>query len=179
MSDSDLPSAILGREFDLTGVELENFDAKTTADELHGHGMLVGGLGLILETDRQVCEVFDDLQLCRLPNTAAWLSGIANQRGSMVPIFDIEALLGFNRDKSQKSKQNYMIYGKKEDAVGMLIDDMPNRVVFVAEERLSSMPPLPAVLQPFVQECYEQDGKIWIRWDIFAFFDAMRDRVAA
>lgn len=179
MSDSEKPSDVLNRQFDLTGVNTEPSSLQSTQLELRGHGFFVGGIGLLLETEKHVCEVFDDLQLCRLPNTASWLCGIANQRGNMVPIFDLERLLDLEVEDEKKIKRNILIYGKKERAVGMLVDGMPMRVALEEEELLRSMPPLPTILQPFVKHSYEKSGKIWVVWDIFEFFETMRERVAA
>lgn len=145
-------------------------------DKLRMHAFMIGNLGMLLNTEHTVCEVFDDLPLCRLPNSTAWLRGIANQRGKMVPIFDLHGLLDIAQPE-QRRKQKFLVVGKGEDAVGMLIDQLPNRVVLSGNERLTFNPPLPERLQPFVRACYEIEKRIWIDWDISGFFHLFSEEV--
>ncbi len=178
-SAGKLPSELLGRKFELPDRDANAFVDPDEIYRFRGHAFVLDNMRLLLETEKTVCEVFDSLALCRLPNTPPWLHGIANQRGNMVPIFDLHLLFALKRaGRDGKKKQKYLIFGQKESAVGMLIEDLPVRVDLDPEERMSAIPPLPAKLQPYVRLCYRHEGKLWIAWDVQALFAAVSGEIA-
>lgn len=176
MTDSKLPSEVLEVQFELP--DDDGKAAEENSDNFRGHGFRLGDLGLLLLTENTVCEVSDQLQMCSLPNTAPWLYGIANQRGNMVPVFDMAQLLGFDSERTGKNP-NVLIYDQKESAVGMVIEELPVRMELGSEERMGNIPPLPERLQPFVRACYRYDNTIWVTWDVHGFFSALSEQVAA
>lgn len=178
MSDTKLPSEVLGTQFELPDAVVVSDTGGDELDAFHGHGFRIGDLGLLLLTENTVCEVSDQLQLCQLPNTAPWLYGITNQRGNMVPVFDLALLLGFAREQSNK-KPNMLIYDQKDAAVGMLIEELPVRMELGADERMGNIPPLPERLQSFVRACYRYDNTIWVNWDVHGLFASLSDQIAA
>lgn len=179
MSASKLPSEILGKKF-----ELPDYDASAYVDpdeiyRFRGHAFVLGNMRLLLETEKTVCEVFDNLALCRLPNTPSWLRGVANQRGNMVPVFDLYTLFGLKRPENDgKKRAKYLIFDQKDSAVGMVIEDLPVRIELEPDERMAAIPPLPARLQPYVRLCYRHEGKLWIAWDVHALFEAVSGEFA-
>ncbi len=178
MATGKLPSEVLNRKFQLPDVDANAYVDPDEIYRFRGHAFTLGNLHLLLATEKSVCEVFDQLAICRLPNTVDWLHGVANQRGNMVPIFDLKLLFNLQQD-SGKKRFKYLIYGQKEAAVGMLIEDLPIRVELDPEERMAAIPPLPANLQPYVRLCYRHDGKLWIAWDVHELFSAVSGLVAA
>ena len=47
---------------------------------------------------------------------------------------------------------------------------MPARISLDRKDSLPSIPPLPEALQPFAHVCYQTDNKVWVDWDVDAFF---------
>lgn len=179
MTIGKLPSEVLSRRFELPDVDVNAYVDPDEIYRFRGHAFTLDNMHLLLETEKTVCEVFDQLALCRLPNTAAWLHGIANQRGNMVPVFDLKLLFGLGATSTNKKNVKYLIFGQKEAAVGMLIDELPVRIDLEPEERMAAIPPLPANLQPYVHLCYRHDNKLWIAWDVHELFSAASEQVAA
>lgn len=178
MTDTRLPSEVLEGGFELPDPVVDEVAVGDELDTFRGHGLRLGDLGLLLLTENTVCEVSDQLHLCTLPNTAPWLYGIANQRGNMVPVFNLAMLLGFDSQNNNK-KPNLLIYDQKDSAVGILIEDLPVRMELGADERMGNIPPLPERLQAFVRACYRYDNTIWVHWDVHGFFSALSDQIAA
>ena len=56
------------------------------------YGVLIGGLHLLLAGDGAV-RVLEPPPVLRMPNTRAWFLGLANVRGSLVPVYDLVAWL--------------------------------------------------------------------------------------
>lgn len=172
-----LPSKVLNNPFILNestqhDTEMNNTDVSSS---FWTHGYSVSGLGLLLP-EGTVGEVFDNLPLCKLPNTSEWLHGMASQRGKVVPIFDLAKIFGLKLNNEQATRK-YFLIGQREKTMGILIDEMPVRIFLGAEDRLSSAPPLPAILQPFVNACYQAENRIWVDWDVDNFFLTVGDQV--
>ena len=71
-----------------------------------------------------------------MPNTVAWLRGLTNVRGSLVPVVDAAAALGVAH---QSGVPPYLlIFGQGDTAMGMLIDGLPRLLSLNAVERLFS-----------------------------------------
>ena len=181
-TEQALPSEVLNKPFTLDNSNQHNTESNETAgsNSFWTHGYSVAGLGLLLP-EGIVGEVFDSLPLCRLPNTSEWLHAMASQRGNVVPIFDLAKIFGLKLTPELSNQdqmiRKYFLIGQREKTLGILIDEMPTRIFLGDEERLSSTPPLPAILQPFVNACYQADHRIWVDWDVDNFFLTVGDQV--
>lgn len=177
-----LPSQVLNHPFILD--DSDQHDSAIVDTDVSGsfwtHGFSVAGLGLLLP-EGTVGEVFDNLPLCRLPNTSEWLHAMASQRGNVVPIYDLAKVFGLKLspeiNTQEQSIRKYFLIGQREKTIGILIDEMPTRIFLGNENRLSSTPPLPAILQPFVNACYQAEHRIWVDWDVDNFFLTVGDQV--
>lgn len=172
-----LPSQVLNNPFILD--DSNQYDTASVDTDASSsfwtHGYSVAGLGLLLP-EGTVGEVFDNLPLCNLPNTSEWLHGMASQRGKVVPIFDLAKVFGLKLKQEQVARK-YFLIGQREKTMGILIDEMPTRIFLGYEDRLSSTPPLPAILQPFVNACYQAEHRIWVDWDVDNFFLTVGDQI--
>lgn len=125
------------------------------------YGFRIGGLGLLIGQDT-TSQVLEHTQVYPLPNTPVWLLGLINLRGNLTPIFDIKDFLQLeNQDTSEKRR--LLILDQAEKAVGILIDGLPHTAM--TQHVLTRLPPLPAVLEPYVAKAYAQDAMIWLEFD--------------
>lgn len=167
------PTEALARQFDLP--QPVAGEQRSVTKTLGYHGLLVGDVGLLLDSQAVVSEIFDTLPQCELPNTPEWVHAMANQRGNIIPIFDLALLLGM--PKTVTKRPYYLVIGQGEDAFGVLLDQLPKKVSLSPDERLDNRPPLPAMLEPFVGQSYEQDGQIWLEWQPLSFISALTESV--
>ena len=56
-------------------------------------GFRVGSLGFLV-TSSTCCEVIEQMQVNPLPNVEGWFSGLINFLGDLIPIIDLQLLLG-------------------------------------------------------------------------------------
>ncbi|MBK7540716.1 MAG: chemotaxis protein CheW [Candidatus Competibacter sp.] len=133
------------------------------------YGFRIGGLGLLIGQDT-TSQVLEHTQVYPLPNTPVWLLGLINLRGNLTPIFDIKDFLQLeNQDTSEKRR--LLILDQAEKAVGILIDGLPHTAM--TQHVLTRLPPLPAVLEPYVAKAYAQDAMIWLEFDHQGFFQTL------
>jgi len=171
--DSSLlpPVQVLNRHFELPEQPISSADTSKERKAESFHGVSVGDLGLLLASDKVVSEIFESLPLCALPNTPPWVHAMANQRGNIIPIFDLVILLGLPRKET--SHRYYLVIGQNENAFGMLLDQLPEKVTLRPEDLLDNRPPIPRKLAPFIKRSFEHRGKIWLEWEPLAFISSI------
>jgi chemotaxis signal transduction protein len=128
--------------------------------KLQRMGFRVGELGLLFTWDAGR-EVVTPPPVSCVPNTAPWFTGLANVRGSLVPIVDTARAFGVAR---QTGAPGYLlIFGHGEDALGLLIDGLPRLFDLNKSQRLTSLPVLPALLEDgVVSAAYDHVGHVWL-----------------
>lgn len=136
----------------------------------------VGSLRLLCAPDAGR-EVLLPPPASRLPHTPEWLLGVANVRGVLVPVLDLAAALGVERDDNL---HGYMlIVGTGDDAVGLPVDGLPVLQRLDTSERLVGIPPHPEVLNGHVAGAFERDGAVWIDIDIRGLLSSLGERIGS
>jgi chemotaxis signal transduction protein len=91
-------AAALRAAFDRTFVEAQHYDSVATADFL---SIQVGGDPYMLRLS-EIAGFFADKKVTRLPSRVGELSGVSGFRGTMLPVYDLAALLGYPIAKSAR-----------------------------------------------------------------------------
>lgn len=133
-------------------------------------GFRVGSLGFLVAS-HIYCEVIEQLQVNPLPNVEAWFSGLLNLRGNLVPVIDLQLLLGETVNTERKKRQLFAI-GQGDKTMAFWIDGLPE-IQSTFSQPLKQLPPLPAILQHCVLNAYLQDGQIWFNVDFDELFKTL------
>ena len=140
------------------------------------YGFRIGSLALLVPLGVG-SEVAPLINPAVIPNGPAWLSGVINLRGALVPVVDLRGPLGLDPARAgdgrgdASARPMVLIFGKGEEAAGFLIDGYPRAV---AELRPGAqMPPLPEPLAGCVSAAWASDADIWIDFDHRALLTAL------
>lgn len=167
------PSLALKRSFvgaSTFGNTAQNDSANEAASCAY-HAFRIGDIGLLIPQEI-ISEVAEEVAYCPLPNTRAVLFGMANLRGNIIPLFDLHELFGFVTPGNATRK--FLIIGRGEDAVAVMISGLPQRIIVTNDHRLRNLPPMPESLQPYLKSCYQKEG-VWLDIDYPGFFDSLGD----
>ncbi len=77
----------------------------------------------------QIKEVVLTPRITRMPHTPAYVKGVANIRGSILAIVDLEEKFGLQNaaDKTEEDTSNYTLVAESKDfSVGILVKEVPN-----------------------------------------------------
>ncbi len=136
--------------------------------ETRRHGFYVASLGLLIPNEL-TCELTENLQVCKLANTAHWFAGMANLRGNIAPIFDLAKLFAITVKKEKKkikpASRKLLFIKINSDWAGFYSDGLPTRVILKESDRLDGLDSVPRRLKPFISRCYQQQD-IWLDCDI-------------
>jgi twitching motility protein PilI len=98
-------------------------------------GFRVGNLHLMIRYE-DGSELTELPQLFRMPNAPHWLLGMANLHGTLIPVFDLAAYLGVEREVT--NRRFLLVLGHGGDAAGVLIEGLPERLRWSPEDRMDT-----------------------------------------
>lgn len=136
----------------------------------------IGDLGLLFESDAGR-EVIAPPPVSRIPNTAPWLRGLANVRGTLVPVIDASLAFGVTREVGIPAY--LLIFGHGETVIGLLIDGLPRLLDIDVSDLVTDRPEVPRLLGDSVTAAYENGGRRWLEVDPDVLFDTLAGHVAS
>lgn len=169
------PSEALDDGFNPASVEVPAPDAPAGVVAAERLAVRVGNLHLLLAADAGR-EVILPLPASRLPHTPAWLLGIANVRGALVPVVDLVS--AFEVDRNDLSRPYLLILGTGDDAIGLLVDGLPVLQRFESIGKLSGVPPHPLMLDGHVYGAFEHAGVVWLDINIHGFLESLSELIS-
>lgn len=134
------------------------------------YGFRIGDIGLLIGQDTS-SELLERVPIYPLPKAPAWLLGLINLRGNLVPVFDMWPLLELEHGGDAQDQRRLLILGRSNDAVGLMISSLPQ--LAATRHVITRLPPLPSVLRPYVAKAYLQDEAVWLEFDYAGFFGAL------
>lgn len=166
------PTAALARS-----AQLRRFERGALARDqgVVRYGYRIDDIGLLIG-ERAGCEVIPVPVVARIPTTPPWLLGVANLRGSLVPIFDLRELLELPAARAGDDRL-CLIFERGEQALGVPIARRPQPLQRL--EPLRQAPPLPRAVRDFVTATYTDGAAAWLEFDHRRFFAHVAQRMAA
>jgi chemotaxis signal transduction protein len=149
--------------------------AAAPAESTLRQGLRVGHLQLMIryEDGSSLTEL---PPVRRLPNSPAWFIGMANLNGALIPVFDLANYLG--ADATEPTRPMLLVLGHGDDAAGIVIDGLPQRLRPLRADRLPDAP-LPTALAGCVgPTCWAADS-LWIDLRVGALLQRLGDDLAA
>ncbi len=171
LKPSDALNRPLNRQFD------ERVHGSQHLEISRRMGFHIGNIGLLI-AERATSELRDVTAICPIPNTANWLLGLINLRGNLIPVFNLEMLLGLEK-QAQKKKTMLLILGQGDAAGAIVIEDLPIHITLTPQDKLETPPPLPMAIKPFAVQAYEKNNEVWFNFDHISFFESLATKVAA
>ncbi len=107
-----------------------------------------------------ITEILEYPSLTRVPSALPWVRGIANVRGSLLPIMDLKGFVtGEQTDLTRRSR--VLVVQRGDLHTGLLVDEVLGLRHFFDEEKLPDAGELDPVVQDFVEGAYRQGEQNW------------------
>lgn len=124
-----------------------------------GIGFRFGGHHLVVPMG-EVAEILEYPELTRVPNARFWVLGIANIRGSLLPVMDLKGFIeGENARLSRNSR--VLVTHQENTSSGVLVDEVLGMRHFFEEEKLQDTHGFADTLRPFLEDGYRQGSREW------------------
>lgn len=97
----------------------------------------------------------------RLPAVQEWVRGVANVRGRLLPLLDMEAFLGGNLARDRKLHR-VLTLEMGELYSGLIVSSVRGMQTFPEDVYTDELPDsVPDVLRPYLLGCYAFEGEHW------------------
>ena len=129
-----------------------------------GIGFLLGGIEMVAPLN-QVNEILHFPSLTLVPGTLPWVKGLANIRGTLLPIMDLQSYLGQPAIRlGQKSR--ILVIQQGELTVGLLVDEVIGLRHFDPEDRVTRIRKMDAAVKSHIRGAFQQNEKTWHLFDM-------------
>lgn len=137
-----------------------------SARYIQRRGFCIGELKLLVPLNA-ASEVLEMPPLFRLPGAPAGIRGLANRHGRVVPVMDLSVLFEMPFDRGANSW--LLVCGRADEAVGLVIDSLPERKSFVQDDEIGLAEIGPPIAS-YAKAAYRDGQDIWIDIDTEEFF---------
>lgn len=125
-----------------------------------GNSLLVSMLG-------EVVEILEFPELSTIPLTQPWVRGIANVRGNLLPVIDLNGYLN-GRVSDVTSRTRVLVIDHDGLYSGLVVDEVLGLKHFTDDEYCEDDAGVDAYLQPYIRNGYRRGGQIWAIFSLYA-----------
>ena len=119
----------------------------------------------------EVSEILTLPTLTKGPSARPWVMGLANVRGTLLPILDLGMFIE-GRKTVRHSRTRLMIVNQKGVMAGVAVDEVFGLRHFYEEEQTDMFPQVSQQLMEYISGAYQQNE---IYWGIFSMLHLCQD----
>lgn len=140
--------------------------------EWMGLGFRMGEHHLAIARE-EVREVLVCPSLTRVPGARDWLRGVANLRGTLLPVTDLRQLLEGTPTSLKRRSTRVVVLRHPEIPAGFLVEEVLGFRQFVREQMTEDLPDtLPETCRRFVTHAYRQGDQLWPVLSVYQLADS-------
>ena len=139
-------------------------------EEWVGVGFRIGNSKLIASMS-EVKEILDIPSYTLVPGVKSWIVGVANVRGSLLPILDMKSYL-MGEDIKQRQKGRVIVIDYKGFNTGLIVEEVYGMRHFRESDATDDVPEVPDGITPYVDRAFKQDQEYW---PVFEFNEMAQD----
>lgn len=158
--------ALAGQPFELL-YALENRLRAARLDIAAGQTQSWTGLGFRLRQHwlvaprEDVREVITVPKVTRVPGAKPWLLGVANVRGSLLPVTDLGQMLGETRLPEHRD-QRVLVFNSDRVPAGVLVDEVAGYRQFAPSDQRHELAQGSGELEPYLLGGFSREGRNWL-----------------
>jgi len=145
-------------------------EVQTPGDVWRGIGFSVAGRRLVTSM-ADISEVMHCPKLARVPGAKAWLMGIANLRGALLPVVNLQGFL--RGDLASFDRESRVLVIEQDEILsGLAVEEVFGVKHFLEEQRLPGAAASENWLSPYVVSSFSVGGEIWEIFDVHSLIAA-------
>jgi len=142
------------------------------SDEWTGIGFKIAGISL-LSSMGEVTEILDPPSFTRVPGVHSWVVGIANVRGSLLPLMDLKQFITGEPVKHIHSAR-VMVVNHNGINTGLIVDEVQGMRHFSKLNQVYELPAVNDYLQPYIRLAFMKDENYWPVFSMHALIEDER-----
>lgn len=142
----------------------------TSDEEWVGVGFRIGNDKLIAAMD-EVKEILDLPECTSVPGVQSWVVGVANVRGSLLPVLDMKGFV-LGEDIKNRHKGRVIVIDYKGFNTGLVVEEIYGMRHFLRKDETDELPEISEGVMPYVKKAFKQQSEYW---PVFSFVQMSRD----
>jgi len=134
-----------------------------------GIGFRIGGNNLVAPLN-QVNEILHYPKLTIVPGTHPWVRGVANVRGTLLPVMDLQGYLGKAISKLTL-KSRVLVVKYEELSVGLVVDEVLGLKHFSDDDKVTAVSKFDESLSSYIRGAFRQSGVETLVFSMHALAD--------
>ena len=139
-------------------------------DKWVGVGFRLGDDKLIADM-LEVEEILDVPEYTKIPGVKSWVVGIANVRGSLLPIMDLKGYL-MGADMQQRKRGRLIVINYQGFSTGLLVDEIYGMRHFFVDDQSDEQPKVHDSVSPYIKNMFSKENE---NWPVFSFENMVSD----
>ncbi len=139
-------------------------------DDWVGIAFRIGDLKLIAAMS-EIKEILDFPEFTLVPGVKSWVVGVANVRGSLLPIMDLKGYL-LGKDIRQRHNGRIMVIDYKGFNTGLVVEEIYGMRHFREGDETTDAAEAHESLSPYVEKVFKHANE---HWPVINFFKMTRD----
>lgn len=144
-------------------------DQVQTENEWSGIAFRIGANNLVTPLG-DVVEILDVPELSVVPLTQPWVRGLANLRGRLLPVIDLNGYLNGSLTRLT-GKSRVLVIDYNGVYSGLVVDEVLGLRHFREDERATDDSYVDAYLQPYCSQGYRRGEQTWVIFSMYALAD--------
>lgn len=137
--------------------------AKAVVDDWIGIGFLIRDIPLLAKMD-DVSEILPPPETIRVPGVTHWVKGLANVRGNLMPVLDMNGFLYGEPTKIRKQSR-ILVINKSGVVAGLLVDEVFGLRRFKPEEHKQEVMQDAGTIGAYLSGIFVDQVR---RWNVFS-----------
>jgi twitching motility protein PilI len=119
----------------------------------------------------EVKEILDLPEFTLVPGVKSWIVGVANVRGSLLPIMDLKGYL-LGEDIKQRHNGRVIVIDYKGFNTGLVVEEIYGMRHFRESDRTSDAAEVHESISPYIERVFKQDDE---HWPVISIYQMTRD----
>lgn len=128
-------------------------------DDWVGIGFRIGETRLLSKMG-EVTEILEMPVFTRVPGAKPWVVGIANVRGSLLPLMDIQGFITGEGLKSRKDGR-VLVTNLRGTHTGLVVNEVLGLRHFSIDDQTYELPEIDEALRPFIKQAFYREQQYW------------------
>ena len=107
-----------------------------------------------------VVEILDVPDISVVPLTQSWMRGIANLRGKLLPVIDLNGYLGKGLTRVT-NRTRVLVIDLNGIYSGLVVDDVMGLKYFLEDELTDEAPGVDDEIIPHIRSVFHKGGQVW------------------
>ncbi|MDH5433925.1 MAG: chemotaxis protein CheW [Gammaproteobacteria bacterium] len=125
-----------------------------------------------------VAEIISIPRYTKVPGAKSWVKGLANIRGSLLPIMDLHGFLGRTAGTNAR-RQRLLVVNKDDVHCGVIVDEIMGLNHFEKEEWVEDVPIADESITPYVKGGFYSGTRLWTVFSMSSLVDTQAFRQIA